>query len=91
MQVSFSPGIELNADAVPVEPSSHRSIVDSERSVKGSSMNGGKGIGGEVCGQSCSSSAVEGGRCTASLGIDLRKRFRGGGSGGDGIRAVGGG
>lgn len=93
----LSPMMEPNAEALPVELSSHRSIVDSERSVRGTSMKVGKGIMGEGgCfsfdkGQrSCSSRAAEVG---SGLRIDdVRSRLRGGGSGGgEGERFLGGG
>jgi hypothetical protein len=89
--------MDPKADSMPVEPSSHRSIVDSEPSVRGSSMNagGGKSGGGwRVClvwGHSSASSRVEGERYLAGM-FDLRSGFLGGiGSGGGGVLAFGGG
>jgi hypothetical protein len=46
-----------------------------------------------VCGQSCSPSTADGGRCMVGCGFDWRVRFRGGGRGrdGEGVRGFGGG
>ena len=97
MAASLSPRIDPSSEAVPVYPSSHRSIVESEPSVSGRSTKGGrdeKAARASVCsvfGNSCWPSAAERGR--GSMGIDWRRVFLGvgRGGGGDGFRACGGG